>query len=1271
MGILKIPRITTAQRLTTGGGITPDEGELLFDTDNKKIYKGDGSTLGGVEVGGGKGIEYTTTNAGPANTYTVTILGVTTYLEGDIYAIKFHATNTGPSTLQINSLTPAKSIVKNAGTALSANDILVDKIYILVYDGTEFQLVTLGGGTGDMTKAIYDVDDDGLVDTAEKIMIEVRNTTGSPVTRGQIVYLNSSSSSADTPEISLAANTSEALSTKTIGAVYNNSIANNATGFIVTNGELHGRGGDTFDTSAYNVGDKLWLGSTPGSVVTSPPSAPNHAVFIGHVTRKNNTNGRVMYSIQNGFEIGELHDVDLNTSSPTSGQFLRYDGSLWKNASLPLMVGATASVNGTAGLVPAPLIAERSLYLRGDGTWATNIATGTIASGTTRRLAVYTNTTALDDTNSDGSNVIFASPQTVNAVYTIPNTGTSDFVMTAGTQTIGGSKTFSVDTTFTTDIAVNGGDITTTTTGTATLFNTNALGLNIGGAATAINLGGTSTASINATFFGNATLSGNTKTINIGTAGANGSTTNIALGSAVNGALGTVTVQGGTSTSSTSASLRINGAGNVANASQLLIDGANMQSIDFGVGNLAIPSITTNRSAGTKLILYRNFNNGTSSADYAIGAESNAIWHSVPQATSTFSHKWYGGTTNIMTLRGDGLLTLSGLGNNSAATAAPVMYVNATNTNRTVLLLTGTCVTANGTIATYTTAAAHGFSKGQYVTITGVTSLPVNVFNVSLVRIVSVPTTTTFTISSSAANGNTGTSSGTASVLQINWLNAIQFDSTYGFLPIVSDGLGASSGNVRSIGTRLLFYNGLNTFGTGADTAIGLDGSANLWFTSFGGSIDFYGNTSTVATKLVSIVTGTTGGLTLFNNALFTASAAGISCNNLMFFTTPTTLLNLASAVQNGQPLYPFGTTTSIYTYAKESISATLAGSTQDTNINGVSVLKHDSYTVTPYLNTAVCQFIQSHFSEPTGVITAYTDIVVGSDVTVVSTQSTLIPNGYAVRLQDTSGLTGIDTVTTYYVYSHSVGASFKLAASFADATAATPIPISSATGTYSGGTKSFYYFQNIPLIGRMHTFQASPRNSFYNGHVLVGEFIEFQSSSRNSGYPAAGFTSVKSLEISSMFSTSSTGISSVTGYDIYINKGYQRGNGSGTIITYTNFASIFIENKTSNTTKTDSLNRTVARGAGYTNAPWSIFIEADKANFGGGIRIDSASTLTSSLIHTNLHIQAATTAKSQIRLISSVGVNPTTNLADGDIWYDGTALKIRIGTTTRTVQVL
>jgi hypothetical protein len=51
MGQIKIPRATTAQRT----GITPDVGELIYDTTNGGVYKGDGATVGGVALGGGSG----------------------------------------------------------------------------------------------------------------------------------------------------------------------------------------------------------------------------------------------------------------------------------------------------------------------------------------------------------------------------------------------------------------------------------------------------------------------------------------------------------------------------------------------------------------------------------------------------------------------------------------------------------------------------------------------------------------------------------------------------------------------------------------------------------------------------------------------------------------------------------------------------------------------------------------------------------------------------------------------------------------------------------------------------------------------------------------------------------------------------------------------------------------------------------------------------------------------------------------------------------------
>ena len=47
--ILKIKRGLEADR----SGVTPAEGEFLYTTDEKKLYIGDGSTAGGIAVGGG------------------------------------------------------------------------------------------------------------------------------------------------------------------------------------------------------------------------------------------------------------------------------------------------------------------------------------------------------------------------------------------------------------------------------------------------------------------------------------------------------------------------------------------------------------------------------------------------------------------------------------------------------------------------------------------------------------------------------------------------------------------------------------------------------------------------------------------------------------------------------------------------------------------------------------------------------------------------------------------------------------------------------------------------------------------------------------------------------------------------------------------------------------------------------------------------------------------------------------------------------------------
>jgi hypothetical protein len=92
------------------------------------------------------------------------------------------------------------------------------------------------------------------------------------------------------------------------------------------------------------------------------------------------------------------------------------------------------------------------------------------------------------------------------------------------------------------DLAVNGADITTTATGTATVFNTNATTVNMAGAATTATIGYTGTASSTTNISTGAVGSSNTKTVNLGTNAGLG-TINVNIGSDV---LGTTTINSST-----------------------------------------------------------------------------------------------------------------------------------------------------------------------------------------------------------------------------------------------------------------------------------------------------------------------------------------------------------------------------------------------------------------------------------------------------------------------------------------------------------------------------------------------------------------------------------------------------------------------------------------------------------------------------------------------------------------------------------------------------
>jgi len=158
---------------------------------------------------------------------------------------------------------------------------------------------------------------------AQAVVSQVRNASGSTINAGSVVYINGATGSL--PTIVLAQANTEAASSKTFGLVLSN-ISNNSNGYVVIIGLITG-----IDTSAFADGDLLWLSATtPGAFTATKPIQPNHAVFIGVVTRSSNS-GSIEVKIQNGYELGELHDVLLTT--PANSDLLAYESStgLWKN----------------------------------------------------------------------------------------------------------------------------------------------------------------------------------------------------------------------------------------------------------------------------------------------------------------------------------------------------------------------------------------------------------------------------------------------------------------------------------------------------------------------------------------------------------------------------------------------------------------------------------------------------------------------------------------------------------------------------------------------------------------------------------------------------------------------------------------------------------------------------------------------------------------------------------------------------------------------------
>lgn len=80
-------------------------------------------------------------DAGASDDYAITVTGVSAYATGQVFVFKANTANTGAATLNVNSL-GAKTIKKNYNSDLASNDLVANQMVKVIYDGTNFQLLS-------------------------------------------------------------------------------------------------------------------------------------------------------------------------------------------------------------------------------------------------------------------------------------------------------------------------------------------------------------------------------------------------------------------------------------------------------------------------------------------------------------------------------------------------------------------------------------------------------------------------------------------------------------------------------------------------------------------------------------------------------------------------------------------------------------------------------------------------------------------------------------------------------------------------------------------------------------------------------------------------------------------------------------------------------------------------------------------------------------------------------------------------------------------------
>ena len=439
---------TVTQTVTSGNEIGSVGGTKLYSPIQTTVSGNAGSatklqtarTIDGVDFDGSSAITHYGTCSTAASTAakTVSLTGFK-LVTGSRIAIKFTVTNTAANpTLNVNS-TGAKAIMYR-GSAISTGYLAANRVYEFVYDGTDYELI--GDINTNTTYSVATTSANGLMSSAM-----VTKLNGIADNADNVTFTQTLTSGTKIGSISINGTSTDIYCQTNTNTTYTagTGLSLSSNKFSLNESTTDALGGIKIakDNSLYTVATNT--SPTISANVTTP--GKYYGVEI------DSTGKAFVYVPWSNTTYAAMTASEATTGTATTARSITAKVLHDKiTEMLPdVMGGATSTVAGTSGLVPASAAGDQDKFLRADGTWvvptnttysvATTSANGLMSSAMVTKLnGIATGATKVVESTVSGwgftknTGTVTSVTLTQGTGITVSNSGTA--ITTTGSRTI-------------------------------------------------------------------------------------------------------------------------------------------------------------------------------------------------------------------------------------------------------------------------------------------------------------------------------------------------------------------------------------------------------------------------------------------------------------------------------------------------------------------------------------------------------------------------------------------------------------------------------------------------------------------------------------------------------------------------------------------------------------------------------------------------------------------------------------------------------------------